>query len=163
MRRTGPPPSPDAPASAAFRRTALDLGPLDSLLGYRLRIAQLAVYEDFLGDAPVRGLAPGQFAILVLVHENPDTTQQGLCEGIGVDKSTFAIALDRLAERGLIRRVRSTEDRRSNSLRLTPKGDAARKAMIRHVARHERRAFARLTAPERKQLMDLLRKVIPRD
>src|SRR5581483_5956315 len=136
MRRTGPPP-PDALAPAGSRRSALDLGPLDSLLGYRLRIAQLAVYDDFLGDAPVRGLAPGQFAILVLVHENPETTQQSLCEGIGVDKSTFAI--DRLAERGLIRRVRSKEDRRSNSLRLTAKGEAARKAMLRHVARHERR------------------------
>ncbi|MGH7434289.1 MAG: MarR family winged helix-turn-helix transcriptional regulator [Polyangiaceae bacterium] len=140
---------------------ALALGPLDSLLGYRLRIAQLAVYEDFLGDAPVRGLAPGQFAILVLVHENPETTQQGLCEGIGVDKSTFAIALDRLAERGLIRRIRSKEDRRSNWLRLTARGDAARKAMLRHAARHEKRAFARLSLGERKTLMTLLRKVVP--
>jgi DNA-binding MarR family transcriptional regulator len=146
-----PPPTP--------KRARLSLGPLDTLLGYRLRRAQLAVYEDFLRDAPVVNLAPGQLAILVLIKENPDTTQQELCEGIGVDKSTFAITLDRLAARGLIRRVRSKEDRRRNSLRLTAKGDTARKAMLDHVARHERRAFSRLTREERQLLMELLRKV----
>ena len=143
-------------------RSGLALGPLDSLIGYRLRRAQLAVYEDFLRDPPVDNLAPGQFAILVLIEENPELTQQELCEGIGVDKSTFAISLDRLADRDLIRRVRSKEDRRSNSLRLTPKGQAARKAMLAHVARHERRAFANLGAGERQTLMKLLGKLVPR-
>jgi DNA-binding MarR family transcriptional regulator len=147
------------PFSTTRASPRLALGPLDSLLGYRLRRAQLAVYEDFLRDAPVENLAPGQFAILLLIDHNPDLTQQELCEGIGVDKSTFTTTLDRLADRDLIRRVRSKEDRRSNSLRLTAKGQAARKAMLAHVARHERRAFARLTASERKALMTLLRKV----
>jgi DNA-binding MarR family transcriptional regulator len=148
---------PASPSPA--KRPPLALGPLDSLLGYRLRRAQLAVYEDFWIDAPVDNLAPGQFAILVLIEENPDMTQQELCEGIGVDKSTFAIALDRLAARNLVRRVRSKHDRRSNALRLTPKGAAARVAMLDHVARHERRAFSGLNRTERSQLMELLRKV----
>lgn len=151
---TRPPPRPKA-----SDRPGLALGALDSLLGFRLRRAQLAVYEDFLRDPPVDNLAPGQFAILVLIEENPQMTQQQICEGIGVDKSTFAITLDRLAGRKLVRRVRSKHDRRSNSLRLTPKGQKARKAMLAHVARHERRIFASLTASERRQLMLLLRKV----
>ncbi len=117
------------------------------------------VYEDFQRDAPSPALAPGQVGILVVINENPDMTQQQLCEGIGVDKSTFAISLDRLADRGLIRRVRSDEDRRRNSLRLTAKGAAALKIMLGHVERHEERVFASLSAAERKQLFEALKKV----
>ncbi len=117
------------------------------------------MYEDFQRDAPTPSLAPGQVGILVVIDENPDMTQQQLCEGIGVDKSTFAISLDRLAERGLIRRVRSDEDRRRNSLRLTTKGAAALKTMLAHVERHEQRVFARLSAVERKILFEALKKI----
>lgn len=154
-RSTHATPEPKTPG----RRTGLNLGPLAALLGFRLRRAQLAVFEDFERGAPVPQLAPGQFGILVIIDENPDKTQQQLCEGIGVDKSTFAISLDRLAERGLLRRVRSEEDRRRNSLRLTAKGKATLKAMLVHVEHHERRVFARLSVVERKRLMEMLKKI----
>jgi DNA-binding MarR family transcriptional regulator len=137
----------------------LNLGPLAKLLGFRLRRAQLVVYEDFQRDAPDPLLAPGQLGILVIIDQNPEKTQQQLCEGIGVDKSTFAISLDRLADRGLLRRVRSDEDRRSNWLRLTAKGKAALDAMIVHAERHERRVFAKLSLAERKLLMEMLKKL----
>jgi DNA-binding MarR family transcriptional regulator len=140
-------------------RRGLNLGPLSGLLGFRLRRAQLAVYEDFERDAPVPQLAPGQFGILVVIDQNPDKTQQELCEGIGVDKSTFTVSLDRLAERGLLRRVRSDTDRRRNSLRLTAKGKATLEAMLVHIERHEQRVFARLSATERKRLMEMLKKI----
>ncbi len=140
-------------------RRGLNLGPLARLLGFRLRRAQLVVYEDFRRDAPAAQLAPGQFGILVIIDENPEMTQQQLCEGIGVDKSTFAISLDRLADRGLLRRVRSEDDRRRNSLRLTAKGKATLRAMLLHAERHERRVFARLSADEREQLMEMLKKL----
>jgi DNA-binding MarR family transcriptional regulator len=139
-------------------RSGLNLGPLARVIGYRLRRAQLAVYEDYQRDAPAP-VAPSQLGILVIIEENPEMTQQQLCEGIGVDKSTFAIRLDRLADRGLLRRVRSEDDRRRNSLRLTAKGKATVRTMLVHVERHERRIFARLSALEREQLMELLKKI----
>jgi DNA-binding MarR family transcriptional regulator len=145
------------PATLAGRR-GLNLGPLARVIGYRLRRAQLAVYEDYQRDAPAP-VAPSQLGILVIIDENPEMTQQQLCEGIGVDKSTFAIRLDRLADRGLLRRVRSEDDRRRNSLRLTAKGKATVRTMLVHVERHERRIFARLSAVEREQLMELLKKI----
>ncbi len=154
----GPMPATKEPEAHEGRR-GLNLGPLAKLLGFRLRRAQLTVYEDFHRGSPVPQLAPSQLGILVVIDENPEMTQQQLCEGIGVDKSTFAISLDRLADRGLVRRVRSEDDRRRNSLRLTAKGKATLRAMLVHVELHERRVFARLSAVEREQLMALLKKV----
>jgi DNA-binding MarR family transcriptional regulator len=160
MHETPPASGPRTQASdPSGARRGLHLGPLARLVGFRLRRAQLTVYEDFQRDAPVPQLAPGQLGILVIIDENPDMTQQQLCEGIGVDKSTFAISLDRLADRGLLRRVRSEDDRRRNSLRLTAKGKATLRAMILHAERHERRVFAKLSAAEREQLMELLKKI----
>lgn len=140
------------------RARPLDLGPLVTLIGFFLRRAQLVVYEDFLRDAPIP-LTPGQLGVLIVIEHNPEMMQQDLCEAIGVDKSTFTSTLDGLADRKLIRRVRSREDRRCNSLRLTAKGKAALEAMLAHVARHEGRVFASLSPSERAQLMKLLRKV----
>jgi DNA-binding MarR family transcriptional regulator len=137
----------------------LNLGPLAALLGFHLRRAQLAVFEDLRRDAPVPRLAPGQFRILAIIDSNPDLTQRELGEGIGLDKSTFAISLDVLAGRGLIRRVRSVEDRRRNTLRLTTKGAATLKAMFDHVARHEQRVFSTLSAAERETLFGLLKRI----
>ena len=140
------------------RRRGLNLGPLARLLGFRLRRAQLAVFEDFQFDAPIQ-LPPSQFGVLVIIDRNPEMTQQQLCDGIGVDKSTFAITLDRLADRGLIRRVRSEEDRRRNSLRITAKGAATLKALTAHAKRHERRVFAALSAEERETLLEVLKRI----
>ena len=137
----------------------LNLGPLAALLGFHLRRAQLVVFDDLRRDAPVPRLAPGQFRILAIIDSNPDLTQRELGEGIGLDKSTFAISLDVLADRGLIRRVRSVEDRRRNTLRLTTKGAATLKAMLVHVKRHEQRVFSTLSAAERETLFGLLKRI----
>jgi DNA-binding MarR family transcriptional regulator len=130
-----------------------------SLIGFRLRMAQLAVFEDFLGDAPAPKLSPGLAAIVILVDANPEMTQQQLCETIRVDKSTFAITLNRLEDKRLIRRVRSEKDRRQNMLRLTKKGSTLLKAILAHVERHERRVFAGLSEKEQRQLVTLLKKI----
>jgi DNA-binding MarR family transcriptional regulator len=137
----------------------LDFGVLGSLIGFNLRIAQLVVYDDFMRGAPVPGLTPGQLAILVLIDKNPNLTQQRLSDGIRTEKSTLVVRLHRLTDRGLIERVRSTEDRRQNGLRLTRQGQAALKSMLAYVAQHERKISARLTAAERKQLITLVRKL----
>jgi len=129
------------------------------LVGVQIRRAQLAIYDDFMRRAPVPGLTPGQLAILVLIEQNAKLTQQRLCDGIGVDKSTLVVRLHRLVERGLIRRVRSSTDRRENTLELTTRGKAQLKSMMEFVAEHERHMTARLSDTEREQLLRLLAKL----
>jgi DNA-binding MarR family transcriptional regulator len=162
-----PDPQPDTtrnPSSARSRANArvdakLKLGVLSKLVGVRIRQAQLAIYADFMKDAPVRGLTPGQLAIIVIIDQNPDLTQQRLCDGLGVEKSTMVVRLHRLAERGLIRRVRSADDRRQNFLELTAQGKTKLRAMLAFVIEHEKRMASRLSEAELKQLFTLLAKI----
>ena len=147
------------PGSAPAVKRKLQSGVLPGLLGFQIRRAQLAIFADFMRRAPVKGLTPGQLAILVFIDQNPDLTQQRLCDGIGVEKSTLVVRLHRLAERGLIRRVRSPRDRRENILELTAQGRAKLKSMLNFVASHEERVSVQLSQAERKQLFALLAKI----
>ncbi len=149
-------PKSTKPKAKSRPRPPLELGPLGSLVGFHLRLAQVAVYDDFMRGAPIRGLTPGQLAILVLVDSNPGITQQRLSDGIRVEKSTLVVRLHRLADRGLLQRVRSQQDRRQNALVLTKKGHAAVRSMLAFVARHERKLTARLSSQERAQLIGML-------
>ena len=130
------------------------------MVGFRLRAAQLVMYDDFLREAPVLGLTPGQFAIMLLVEHNPGLTQQSLSDGIRIEKSTLVVRLHRLEERGLLRRVRSNNDRRSNVLEVTAEGKKALRSMITFVRQHEDRVLSELKASERQQLLKLLSKVM---
>jgi DNA-binding MarR family transcriptional regulator len=132
---------------------------MSKFIGFQIRRAQLAIYADFMRRAPVRGLTPGQLAILVIIDQNAELTQQRLCDGIGVEKSTLVVRLHRLADRGLIRRVRSSTDRRQNILELTAQGKTKLRAMLTFVNEHERRLTSQLTEAELKQLTTLLAKI----
>ncbi len=131
-------------------------GALPQLLGYRLRLAQQAVFRDYA--ASVHGLSPGRVGLLVYVDANPGVTQSRLAEAVRRDRSTMVGVLDQLEARGLIERRRG-EDRRTNGLWLTRAGRALLARALRGIARHERRIAARLSAAERRQLLALLGKI----
>lgn len=140
--------------------TSFEFGPLLAFVGFRLRTAQLVMYDDFLREAPVAGLTPGQFAIMLLVEHNPGLTQQSLSDGIHIEKSTLVVRLHRLEERGLLRRIRSDNDRRSNVLEVTPEGKKCLRTMLSFVRQHEERVLSELTSSERQALLKLLGKVM---
>ena len=134
----------------------LDPGALPQLLGYRLRLAQQAVFRDFA--ASVQGLSPGRVGLLIYVDANPGVTQSRLAEAVQRDRSTMVGVLDQLEERGLLERRRGT-DRRTNGLWLTRAGRSLLARALRGIARHERRIASRLSTAERRRLLALLGKI----
>ena len=106
---------------------SLDRGLLPSLLGYVLRRAQSAVFDDFANTFAKAGeaLTPGEFGLLVLVDRNAGLSQMALARALGIDRSTLVPILDRLQERGLLMRHRSPTDGRTHALALTPAGEKA--------------------------------------
>lgn len=137
-------------------RRPLRQGALPDLLGYRLRLAQQAVFQDFAAN--VQGLSPGRVGLLVYVDANPGVTQSRLAEAVRRDRSTMVGVLDQLEARGLIERRRGT-DRRTNGLWLTRAGRAFLARALRSIERHERRIAAQLTPAERRRLLALLAKI----
>jgi DNA-binding MarR family transcriptional regulator len=139
-----------------IERRPLNPGALPGLLGYRLRLAQQAVFRDFAES--VHGLSPGRVGLLITIEANPGLSQSRLAESARRDRSTRVGVLDQLEARGLIERRRGA-DRRSNGLWLTRAGRALLARALRAIARHEQRIASRLSVAERRQLLALLGKI----
>lgn len=156
-------------AAGAVRKEAktrkLDRGPLPELYGYNLRIAQVAVFENFIKvvgtglASRMGGLTPGRFSLLVLLRANPGINQTDLSRGVGVDKSTLTPALDQLEKKGLILRQRTANDRRTYALSLSPAGEQLLNELMLKVEQHEKNIVAGLTPAERVTLNRLLKKM----
>jgi len=138
------------------RAAALRQGVLPALLGYRLRLAQQAVFRDFA--ASVGDVSPGRAGMLVLIEANPGVTQGRLAEAVHLDRSTMVGVVDALEGRGLIERRRGA-DRRTNGLWLTRAGRSLVARLRQRIELHERRVAARLSGAERAQLLALLEKL----
>lgn len=135
-------------------------GILPSLIGYQLRLAQKAIFEDFADSVNGTGISPGLFGVLVIIEANPGLTQQALADAMHLDRSTMVNTLDKLGDRDLVER-RAT-DRRSNGLFLTETGISTLRGLKRKIARHEQRVVENLSVRERVKLISLLQRILPK-
>lgn len=143
------------PEAAAFQ---VKLGPLDGYIGFHLRMAQETALRAFIARSRQPGFKPGYFATLMIVRLNPGISQIEVCRAIGRDKSTLSPLVRELQRDGLIQRENSVADRRSMTLRLTAKGEAALDALLRHVEAHDQRLDA-IVGDSKPELLALLRKI----
>ena len=74
--------------------------------------------QDVLKDY---GVAPGQFAPLVMLFEQDGLTQAELGRRINVKQPTMANTLQRMERDGLIKRMADEADKRRSLVHLTPR------------------------------------------
>jgi len=101
-----------------------------------------------------------QFAALRALHEFPDIDQTALSRVIAYDRATIGGLVERLEDKGLVKRAVDKRDRRSRTLRLTAAGRTLLARLRPMLERVSERMLARLTATERAQFLDLLERVI---
>jgi DNA-binding MarR family transcriptional regulator len=130
------------------------------VLGYRLRRAQLNLFQEFLSIFGALNLRPAEYSVLTLVDENPGRKQTEIAEVLGIKRANFVPLLHGLEERNLVERRPSDSDRRANALHLTRDGAAfLAKARTLHD-RMEQDFTDRLGGEaQRKQLIALLNRL----
>jgi MarR family transcriptional regulator for hemolysin len=91
-------------------------------MGKQVAMALKGLQAD-LEDA-LSGIGSSFHTYLVLRHveEHPGLSQRALADRLGIEGPTLTHHLDRLTAEGLVRRVRSDEDRRVSSAVLTTAG-----------------------------------------
>ena len=130
-------------------------------VGYRLRRAQLSVFQTFLAFFDEFKLRPAEFSVLVLIHDNPGRKQTEIAEVLGIKRANFVTLVHGLEERGLVERLPSAQDKRANALHLTEAGERfLGTAQARH-AQLEAETVSRLGGPAaRDKLLSLLDRLI---
>ena len=137
----------------------VDLGPLGALIGYALRRAQMAVFQDFSRANEAETIRPAQYSVLKVLHQNPGLRQTQVSGALGIKRANFVPMLDELQGRGLIERRAVPADKRANGLFLTATGTELLGRLDENVAAHEARFVARIGAQGKQDLLALLRQL----
>ena len=148
-----------AKRKTAKAETPADFGLLPDLLGYHLRRAQSAVFQDFAASMNGAQVTPGQFGVLTLIEANAGLSQTRLAGILGIDRSTLVAVIDKLERQGLVERAARPNDRRSHALKLSREGQSRFAALARLVKKHETRIARRLSPRERESLIALLQRI----
>jgi DNA-binding MarR family transcriptional regulator len=147
-----------ARASQHFERRVpgVAYGVLDELVGYALRRAQIAIYEDFETALGPLEITPQRFAAMVVIAENPGITQGMLGRILGIARSGVVQLIHALQKQGWVVREPHDGDARVWSLALTPAGRRRLSQARRRVRAHDLRVTVALSPLERTLLVGLL-------
>jgi DNA-binding MarR family transcriptional regulator len=141
------------------RGTVVRTAPIEDLIGYALRRAQGVVYADLNGALARISLRPLQFTLLLMVAENPGSSQSSVCEALGIQKANCVPTMGELERRGYIIRRKSAADARSYELHITHKGKRILQRAGEVHSLHEQRLIDRIGVEGRDQLLRLLGKL----
>ena len=136
-----------------------DHAAVNAQTGFLLRKVSAASFAAFSGVMAEHGLHPMHFGMLMILAAEEPVSQHELGDRAGVDPSTMVARMDALEEKGLIERARSTGDRRSYEIRLSPAGRKLLGQLRRSAKSHGDRFFAPLAEDERAELHRLLTKL----
>ena len=111
-----------SPVSLAPTDDSLQTDATKNIVGYRLRRAQLAVFQRFVSEFEALDLRPAEYSVLVLIGDNPGRKQTEIAEVLGIKRANFVALINGLDKRGFTERRAAPGDRRANALYLTPTG-----------------------------------------
>lgn len=156
-KKTAPKPRRDDAAPAP----ALRQGFLPDLIGYQIRRAHARMRRDFnqsTADLHL-GFRPGQVSAMVLIIENPGLIQIELARELDVDKATVVSLVDNLEKAGLVRRQRSSKDRRKQALLPTRAGVRMVQELRRLTEEHEAHFREKFRDGELRQFLEFLQRI----
>jgi len=145
------------------RAPAVAVGPLAGKIGYVLRRAQLAVFDDVIANFAELDLRPAQYSVLVLLGHAPGLKQSDVAAALGIQRANFVVLFDGLERRGLARRGAAPNDRRSYALYLTEAGEKVLARANELETGLEARLDAKLGPDGRERLLALLGRLAGRN
>jgi DNA-binding MarR family transcriptional regulator len=105
-------------------------------------------------------VTPIQFAALDAISNQPGMDQATLAEQIAYDRATIGGVIERLEQKGWVRRVVSERDRRARELSLTPEGQRILKALLPVVRDLQDDILPSLTEADRARFLKLARQAV---
>jgi DNA-binding MarR family transcriptional regulator len=131
--------------------------PAEDALGDRFVMAAAILSGVFWRSAGrALNLRKSEYLVLRLLYEDPARSATYLAAHIGVSKPRMSFLVDGLGRRGLLERHRDLRDRRQQRLQLTAAGQALSTEAGKLFRNGETPLSSRLSAAERRVLIDLL-------
>lgn len=128
--------------------------------GHLIRRAHQLAVAIFMEETGRFDVTPVQFAILNALIEGRGEDQVTLAGKVAFDAATFGSVVARLEAKGWVRREPDGVDRRRKLLWITAQGERAAGQMRQAVGKVQRRILQPLATDERRELIELLRKLV---
>ncbi len=132
---------------------------LDSRLGFWLREVSNLLHGRFADALAARDVTPPLWAILITLKRGEADAPAALARRLDADPAAMTRRLDQLEAKGLIRRRRSTEDRRCVGIQLTEQGEALVPELADISSRLTDDALDGVSEGERTRLLRALRRM----
>jgi DNA-binding MarR family transcriptional regulator len=144
------------------RGTGLELPPRTLLrrTGFLLAKATQRVREHVEPALAPLGIRPRHYGVLETLAEFGPLSQQSLGGRVRMDRTTMVQVVDDLERLGYVGRSPHPTDRRAHSVRLRADGRRALGDARRLLRATDAAAFAPLSASERRQLRELLARLL---
>ena len=136
-----------------------ELGGLNGIVGFHIRLAHGAVYRHFTETFADLDLTQKQVSALWLVADHPGISQIELGGRLRMDRATTMTIVNRLQDREYMRRERSASDARKQALYLTDPGAVALAEAKDCIAEHEAWLKARFSPAEIEKLVEMLARI----
>ncbi len=133
---------------------------LSQITGYQLTRANIVGLANFATDIErVFDLRPVEYTILELVREGQCNTPSQLAKELSITPPSMSVWLDKLSERKLLARSKSTLDGRASQVQLTLAGTRLITQAHEALLKSEQRMLSVLSAGERVMLLEILHKL----
>jgi DNA-binding MarR family transcriptional regulator len=148
-----------APRAKLDRAAAepIDMSGLDEIVGFALRLAQLASFKNYGKLTEDLGITTAQFSVMRLAYGNPGVNQTTIANALGKVTPRMVSIIDDLERRGLLVRLPSTVDRRSRAIFLTQDGRRLHKLLTKRVDKENQTMIDRLRGADKTLLLSMLR------
>ena len=148
--------APAVPHSASLGE---DVGAINDILGFHIRLAQGACLRHFTETFTDLDLTQKQVSVLWLVDDHPGIAQTDLAARLRTDRATTMAIINRLQAKHCLKRDRSPTDGRKQALFLEPAGiDMLARAKLA-IGEHEAWVKSRFSDKEVRLLLDLLARI----
>lgn len=134
---------------------------IEESLGYLVNFVAKGFTRALSAALAPHGVTHAQWAVLVFLWAEEGLSQKELSRRVAIEEATMVRTLDRMERDGFVHRQRDIQDRRRSHIFLTEEGRALRDTLVPCAVAVNATAAQPLSAAEQRQLMALLRRVIP--
>src|ERR1700759_2423057 len=139
-----------------------DAAALTDHLGYWLRMGSNHVSHSFARKLEAKHVAVAEWVLMRLLFGKAPMAPSQLAGEMGMTRGAITKLADRLIEKELIAREPSRHDARSQTLRLTKRGQVLVPQLAALADRNEAECFAHLSIRDKKELQRILKETVAR-
>ena len=132
---------------------------MEETFHYLLQASQSALHKRLLASLKDTGLTIGQPKVLEYLGEHDGANQAEIARACRIEAATLTSLLNRMEERGLLRRCSRPDNRRSFFIFLTPLGIQMAQRVKESFEQLEREAFRGIGESQRREVLELLQRI----